>query len=76
MLHRALSMKLPFFFRRSDIGLLTHGQKPRLFWILLRLSKHDIRPEVGRKGRAEHQKKKHFRGGGCILHYFEVPLDI
>ena len=64
MLHRALSMKLPFFFRRSDIGLLTRGQKPRLFWIQLRLSKHDIRPEVGRKGRAEHQKKKNILGVG------------
>ena len=62
---QSLKHEISFFFRRSDIELLTHGQKPRLFWILLRLSKHDIRPEVGRKGRAEHKKKNILGVGGA-----------
>ena len=68
------------FYRWSDVEFLTYSQKPRFFWIILPLNKHDVRPGVGwtglgRKGRADHRTEKMLGARGAsytTLRYLQV----
>ena len=68
------------FYRWSDVEFLTYSQKPRFFWIILPLNKHDVRPGVGwtglgRKGKADHRTEKMLGARGAsytTLRYLQV----